>query len=536
MPLVFALVFLFAMTPGVFAGVMAVEGETGVWTGTCVMRWSAEGLERVTRLELHMPLVTPWQGWGWQLTPGTPSITASPAPAWQIQDAGVVMMQWHHQRPQVQVEVRIPVQVATQVAPLNTTAAYPLEAIDAAAQSFLGTTAWVNPAAWRDLVQPAVADAGSAVQALVDVAAMMRGRLGFRPAQEVEDSTTVLRQGSGDLSGLVHAWLAALRAAGLPARAVVGVDAGQDVVVEGDAAKSLRLPGSPGLSAWVEVWLPDMGWVPVDVRGWVGWLPPGRVPLVMDVDISAALAQAAVRWRHVAGVQVAPRFSWQAELMGGIPEVRFALRSESPGPHLVFPAPGPRHKPLRPRKDYRHPGRVWCPEPFSLTVPARYGPGQALHSKSMEAVPRIFWRPHRVLTDRLHALAQQIHMETNASLEFVELALWRQSGRGQMWVEIFSDTANSTHPKGGPGERVAVSRPVPFQDIPAQPAWVRFALPQGAALPAGRYWIVPQFSGTLHAFWCMDPVPLGQELGLLSMLSPGVATSFAARGWMRLCP
>lgn len=535
MPLVFALVLLFAVTPGVYAGIMAVDGSAGTWTGTCVLTWRAEDLERVTRLDLRLPLLVSRQGWGWQLTAGAPSISATPNPAWQKHESGSVTMQWHHQRPQVQVEVRIPVRLTRQVMPLNATAAYPLESIAADARPFLAATPWVDPAAVRAQVQSVVAGAASAVQAVVDVAALVRGQWGFRPAQVVEDSTSVLRQGSGDISGLVHAWLAALRAAGLPARAVVGVDAGQDMVVEGGGT-AWRIPGFSGLSAWVEVWLPDMGWVSVDVRGLVGWLPPGRVPLVVDVDVPSALAQAAVRWRHVAGVRVTPRFAWQAELVAPPGEDRLGLRSELPGPHLVFPAPGPRRKPLRPRKDYVHPARVWCPEPFPMGMPARYGPARALNPESMETVPQIFWRPRRILTDRLHSLAQQMRVDANASLDFVELAVWRQAGGGQMWVEIFTDTANGTSAAGSPGERVLVSRPVAARDIPTQPAWVRFAWPHNATLPAGRYWIVPQFSGALQAFWLVDPVPLGQELGLSSMLSPGSVTPFAARGWMRLCP
>lgn len=532
---VFVLALFCAIAPSAYAGVMAVDGGAGTWTGTWVMTWRAEDLERVTRLDLRLPLLVPRQGWGWQLTVGAPSISATPNPAWHKQEAGSVAMQWHHQRPQVQVEVRIPVRMTTQTTPLEASAAYPLETIAAEAAPFVAATPWVDPAAMRAQVQPVVAGAASAVQAVVDVAAWVRGQWGFRPAQVVEDSTTVLRQGSGDISGLVHAWLAALRAAGLPARAVLGVDAGQDMVVEGGGT-AWRIPGFSGLSAWVEVWLPDTGWLPVDVRGLVGWLPPGRVPLVVDVDVPSALAQAAVRWRHVAGVQVTPRFSWQAELTGQVPKTRLTLRAESPGPQLLLPAPVAKKRPWRPRKEYGHPARAQCPQAFPLAVPARYGPGRALHPEAMEATPRIFLRPRQVLTDRLHALAQPVSLDANASLGFVELAMWRHSGRGQMWMEIFTDTANGTAAPGSPGERILASRPVAAQDIPSQPGWVRFAWPQNATLPAGRYWIVPQFSGALQAFWLVDPVPLGQELGLSSMLSPGVATPFAARGWMRLCP
>ncbi len=529
-PVFAMMLFVFAALPA-GAAVMAVAGEE-TWAGTMTMTWQAAGLERVTRLDLRLPLPGARQGWGWRLEPGTPVLHMVPSPAWQRQTAETLELQWHHQRPQVRVEVRIPFRMVSSLQPLQSAAPYPLESVAAEAMPWLQPTPWVDPAAVAGAVRPVVAGAGSAVQALVEVAAWLRGHFSYRPAQDMEDAHTVVRQGGGDIVGLVHLWLAALRAVGLPARAVVGVDGGVDLAV-GREGGERRIPGFSGLVPWLEVWLPDLGWVAVDPRGLVGWLPPGRVPVVLGADVPAALETATVRWRHVAGVAVAPRFSWEAQL--SVPSLaRIAVRADAPGPSLLLPAPPAGRKPLRPRTPHQPQVGTLCPPAMTILAPGRYLSGQVLHPEAMAAAPRLALRLSRSMTNRAEVMAQPITLSANATISVVELALWRERGSGQLWVELVQD-ANPTHVVGAPGERIVASRPRKAEELAMQPGWVPFVFPP-TTLPPGRYWIVPQFSGSLQARWLLDPVPLSEELGMVRLFAPGQPIPLEARGLMRLCP
>jgi enamine deaminase RidA (YjgF/YER057c/UK114 family) len=290
------------------ADTLAVTGEAR-WAGECTLRWQASALDRVTRVDLSLPLPQTQQGWGWNFLPAAPQVRIDPAPFWQDQGRDRLQVQWHHKGPQAMVEVRFAFQMTTQVLPLNASAPYPLEGVPAEVGRFTGASPWVQPREVAAAVAQVVRGAGSAVQALVDVAAWLRSRCRYQPETNMESSHQVWQQGFGGMVGLTHLWIAALRGAGIPARAVVGVDASGEISV---AAPAETLPRAPGLSVWLEAWLPEHGWVALDPRGMVGFLLPGRIPLVAAEDVPAALEGAAVRWRHVAGVAVSPRWGLEA--------------------------------------------------------------------------------------------------------------------------------------------------------------------------------------------------------------------------------
>jgi len=424
------------------------------------------------------------------------------------------------------VEVRFAFQMTTQVLPLNASAPYPLEGVPAEVGRFTGASPWVQPREVAAAVAQVVRGAGSAVQALVDVAAWLRSRCRYQPETNMESSHQVWQQGFGGMVGLTHLWIAALRGAGIPARAVVGVDASGDISV---AAPAETLPRAPGLSVWLEAWLPEHGWVALDPRGMVGFLLPGRIPLVAAEDVPAALEGAAVRWRHVAGVAVSPRWGLEATV-SALPLVSLNVAHRQPAPNTLWlPAVEPRHRPLAPRQQLAAPAPALCPPAFALELPGRYGPGQAIHAEAMEAFPRIFVRLEHALTDRRRAVAQPVEGPLRAGA--VELPLRRLRGGGQVWVEIAADA------DGAPGKTVAVSRPVAGSSLGPQMRWIRFPVPS-LDLGPGRYWIVPQFSGNLHALWLLSPLttPQGPVLEWDSVHSGSPATRLHGQGVVRLCP
>jgi len=79
-----------------------------------------------------------------------------------------------------------------------------------------------------------------------------RGLAGLLRGFEMVGAAKAMEAGVGSPADLVAACVAVLRAGGIPARVVVGVD------------RNLEDGKRPPLSAWAEFYLPDSGWVPFD--------------------------------------------------------------------------------------------------------------------------------------------------------------------------------------------------------------------------------------------------------------------------------
>lgn len=86
----------------------------------------------------------------------------------------------------------------------------------------------------------------------VTTSGVARGEGGVLRGMEVRGAAAAMTAGTGTAHDLVCACVAVLRAAGIPARPVVGVD--RDKVER----------NSSGFVSWAEFYLPDAGWVPFD--------------------------------------------------------------------------------------------------------------------------------------------------------------------------------------------------------------------------------------------------------------------------------
>ncbi len=112
-----------------------------------------------------------------------------------------------------------------------------------------------------------------------------------------------------------------LRAAGLPARVVLGYQGG-----ELNALGGYYIVRQTDAHAWTEAWIEDQGWVRVDA---VAAVAPERVALGFNGfgsrGTTAAAAALRARWRPIARVWDAVNTRWQAWIIGSGPELQRTL-------------------------------------------------------------------------------------------------------------------------------------------------------------------------------------------------------------------
>ena len=115
---------------------------------------------------------------------------------------------------------------------------------------------------------------------------------------------------------------ALMRAAGVPARVVVGYQGGDWQRPIG-AAAYLELRNS-NAHAWSEIWLPNQGWVTVDPTAWV-------VPEQIRQSLAASLRRPLPAWLQVAAAQWdGLDYRWQLWVMGFDRQRQIALLGNSP--------------------------------------------------------------------------------------------------------------------------------------------------------------------------------------------------------------
>ncbi len=84
----------------------------------------------------------------------------------------------------------------------------------------------------------------------------------FNPPQY--DAAYTLSTKSGNCQNFAHLAIALLRSAGIPARIVGGITLKEPWKVPIDARNSIVQSMGQGGHAWLEVWFPDLGWLPYD--------------------------------------------------------------------------------------------------------------------------------------------------------------------------------------------------------------------------------------------------------------------------------
>lgn len=315
------------------------------------------------------------------------------------------------------------------------------------------------------------------------------------------DALWKLESGRGNCQNYSHLSMALLRAAGVPSRIVGGVSLGKAWKVPLEDGALLQTIGQGG-HAWIEVWYPDLGWVPYDaqqshlfvgprhIRQTVGldsddvndrWRSAPVLPIYAE-EIGAEYRRDVVDFTLEKTVAV-PKSYVMAPSFAGAEEAAEAV----PGPPLPSP-PSPRT-----RAGKIVIGNTDFPSLVDFYVRGREGEGKKTFDKeTAEYVtgPGVY--------------AQAFTVDTPMTVEVVGLAMHRFGGRfGSLWVDVVRDAG------GKPGMDGFRTMPVYLDEIAYHPGyrWFDFRFPaaSGPELEPGRYWIVLRHSKDALVSWFYTP-------------------------------
>ncbi|MBI5561532.1 MAG: transglutaminase domain-containing protein [Deltaproteobacteria bacterium] len=316
----------------------------------------------------------------------------------------------------------------------------------------------------------------------------------------------------GNCQNYAHLSIALLRSLGVPARIVGGLALGKTwkVPIEGG---TLQQSIGQGGHAWMEVWYPDLGWVPFDAQQSHLFVGPRHVKQTVGLDSTDVNDS----WR---AAPVLPPFKEDISAEYIKDDIELALKKELLGPSSYImtgnveitapvateplkPAPPPPEPVKKPEETAR---------PVAPSGPVEFGnlDFPALMDFSVKSGSNVgrktFDKETAEYVTGDATFAQAFTVEGDLRLDAVSLAMHKFGGRlGSLWIDVVKDEG------GRPGAEGTRSMPLFLDAVKYYPGykWFDFRFAASAedqpVLKPGKYWIILRRSKDAIVNWYYTP-------------------------------
>lgn len=240
---------------------------------------------------------------------------------------------WSNLQGGAQVSVSYTTEITAIISPRTSQAPFPLKTVLKTEQGFLKKSKLVQSDSPRitelaaDLTAGATTEHAAVSAILTHVADAIKYQ--YNPKQY--DALYGLTTGTGNCQNFSHLAIALLRASGIPARISVGQALKDKWKIPLDKKGSSLVQGmGEGLHAWIEVWYPDLGWMPCDPQQSRLFTSTRHIKFGHGVDASDVL-------EYWSGAPVVPRMSESLEATYSNDTVDLRLReaTDTPSSYLL---------------------------------------------------------------------------------------------------------------------------------------------------------------------------------------------------------
>lgn len=323
------------------------------------------------------------------------------------------------------------------------------------------------------------------------------------------------RTGLGNCQNYSHLAAALARAVGIPVRIVNGVTLKEPYTIQtGTGEFTFRM--GQGRHSWIEVFYPDLGWVPYDPQQTELFVSNRFIRIEVGVDNKETEKDGVVRYRQAPGSGGRPQFQETIEAAFPSDQIHLTSHKQEYGPRSILLAPDMKAA-FEPVVTHEEPPPKKIPDDVldTLQYSERYIFGNLNFPRNIDFLTTravksgaeggelVFEKNFLVetaeyVTKKMLQYAQIIIVEKPLKLYETALALHKFGGSGQVWVELMSDD------HGRPGSRIAVSDLKDLRDIPLKAGydWVGFRYASSPPiLSPGRYWIALGFTGSPIINW-----------------------------------
>lgn len=430
----------------------------------------------------------------------------------------VIDVMWRAPEKTIEATMALTASNSVRLAPLKTDAPFPLETAPPKIRVYLKATPSVGSdhpeirAKARSLTAGCKTQFDAVQKILTWVVDHMRYVI--KPAQY--NSLYAFKKGRGNCQNYSHLTAALMRANGIPVRIVNGVTLNKPYDIKtGHTVMTLKMAKSR--HSWIEVWFPDLGWVPFDPQGSQLFVSNRFIRVEVGVDNRETEKDGLLKWTRIRGTSGRPGFAESIEADFATDSIQLTADKTDYGPRALLLSPhmktaftkvktAPRPKipdripaPRLKQYDYLKSlvfGNLEFPENENF-INTR-GPAIENPDGSMSMKKNFLVETAEYVTTKGRQYAQTFILKRPLKLRDIGLALHSFGDDGQLWIELYQDK-NSM-----PGRQIATSDFLSLHQIPHTPgyAWVNFTFPgRPLILSPGRYWIALGFTGSPVVNW-----------------------------------
>ncbi|MCJ7813769.1 transglutaminase-like domain-containing protein [bacterium] len=332
---------------------------------------------------------------------------------------------------------------------------------------------------------------------------------------EQYDALYAFENGKGNCQNYSHLTAALMRSVSIPVRIVNGVTLKQPYSVQ-MAEGNFTFQMGQGRHSWIEVYFPDLGWIPFDPQQTELFVSNRFIRIEVGVDNEETINDGMVRWRQAKGVQGKPRFVETIDAVFSADAIQLTLEKQPYGPKamllspqveavfqpipIVTPPP-PIQVPKDKLKELKFTRRLAFGNldfPQSVDFLFTRGPAEEEAEDEYTMRKNFMVETAEYVTTGLTQYAQVFVLERPLQLNQVGLALHHFGGSGQLWIDLIEDD------NGKPGRTLATSDFRNVNQIPINTGydWVDFDFTQTPqVLSPGNYWIGLGFTGSPIINW-----------------------------------
>jgi hypothetical protein len=429
----------------------------------------------------------------------------------------VVRVVWENPMAPVDVSMQFTAENTTTLKTLESQAPFPPVGQPKDVSAYLKETAQVQSgdpgilAKSRELVQGVKTEFDAVQRILSWVVDHVRY---VTPPQQY-DALYSFTSGKGNCQNFSHLAAALMRAVGIPVRIVNGMTLKQPYTVKTPEGEfSFRL--GQGRHSWIEVYFPDLGWVPFDPQQTELFVSNRFIRAEVGLDNEETVNDGLIRWKQAGGYEGNPKFEENIDADFPVDKIQLTMEKQGYGPQnmlvcpkiqaeykqVVVAAPPPPKEVPKDQLDrlqYKKPflfGNLDYPR--SMDFLSTRGPAQRDAGDGFKMQKNFLVETAEYVTTKMTQYAQVFVLKKPLKLLKTGLALHKFGGSGQLWIELAKDDG------GKPGTVFATSDLIMIDQVSSKAGydWVDFSFSGDAvALSPGKYWILLGFTGSPIVNW-----------------------------------
>jgi hypothetical protein len=431
----------------------------------------------------------------------------------------IIKYSWLNPKTSFQAGVEFLADNSVSLNKLETTAPFPLGNLDADLKRYLTGSEQVplDNAGIKTKAAELVKNCQSEFAAVQNILSWVIDHMQYVLTPPEYGALYSLQSGKGNCQNYSHLAAALLRSSGIPVRIVNGITLKEpyDIKV---GTQILTLNMAQGRHSWIEVYFPDLGWMPFDPQQSELFVSNRFIRVEIGLDNQTTVNDGLVRWTREKGSQSSLAFEENIEADFLADQVTIDGRREEFGPRklLLGPAvtasfvpvvqlatpkvekPAPIDQAQLPQLTYSRVfvyGNTEFPEGVNFAF--NRVEKESGEENTQELQKNFLVETAEYVTSKLQ-YCQIFVLDKPLRLEKIGLALQKFGGQGQLWLELREDQ------KGQPGAVAARSASVDLNKLSSKPGyfWADFDFSgQQLLLTPDRYWISLSYSGTPIVNW-----------------------------------